>query len=78
MRTLKITVDNDKQVARLLEVLNSVDFVKKISTDTTKVASSKTQFVRIKQLLEKFADKKLFKEIKDPIAWQRKLRDEWE
>lgn len=78
MRTLKITVDNDKQVARLLEVLNSVDFVKKISSDSTKVVSSKTQFVRIKELLEKFADKKLFKEIKDPVAWQRKLRDEWE
>jgi len=78
MRTLKIIVDSDKQVAKLLEILDSVDFIKKVSTDPVKPTSSKTQFTRIKELLGKFADKNLFKEIKDPSAWQRQLRNEWE
>lgn len=33
---------------------------------------------KLRLLLEKMKSAKVFDQIKDPVSWQKKLRDEWE
>lgn len=45
---------------------------------TSNTEDSKNQRERIARLLEMAKGEDLFKSIKDPVQWQRDLRDEWE
>lgn len=74
--TLKITVDTPKHATFLAEMLNSISFVQKVEAE---IPSKKTAtFQKLKKLLDKYASKNLFKEVKDPVKWQRQMRNEWE
>ena len=46
----------------------------KITVDNQKHGS---QYQKLKYILEKYSTSKLFKDIKDPAKWQKKLRNEW-
>lgn len=76
MKTLKITVENDQFARLLIQLLKEFKFVKKAEYTDEKVKT--TTYNSVKKILDKKASKKLFKEITDPVEWQKKLRDEWE
>jgi len=48
-----------------------------VLTDEENVSSSKQDVKAIKALLKTIKERKVFQEIKDPVSWQRSIRDEW-
>lgn len=78
MTTIKVTVDNKEHASMLTALLHELGFVKQIETDAdTPSAKSSSQYQKLKTILEKYSANYLFKDIKDPVKWQKKLRDEW-
>jgi hypothetical protein len=80
MTILKITVE-DEQVDTLRKLLQEVSFVKSVEEEpVVSIESDKKESAveQIKKILEEAMDKNLFKEIKDPVEWQRELRKEWD
>lgn len=80
MTTLRITVD-DENAGMLKKLLKEVSFVKSVEEEKVieKGTSSKeTSLERIKKILDEAIGKNLFKDIEDPVEWQRELRKEWD
>ena len=77
MMTIKITVDTQKHASFLTEMLSGISFVKNIEAEIPLEKRSAT-YQKLKKILDKYANKNLFKEIKDPVKWQKQLRNEWE
>lgn len=80
MTTLRITVD-DENAGMLKKLLKEVSFVKSVEEEKVieKGTSSKeTSLERIKKILDEAKGKNLFKDIEDPVEWQRKIRKEWD
>ena len=79
MVTLKVTVE-DKQADALAKLLREVSFVKAVEEEHPFVHLNEPEmpYERIKKLLDAAEGKKLFEDIKDPSAWQREIRKEWE
>ena len=77
MNTLKISVKSNKDAVLLTKLLKSLNFVIKVEPVIEDNVNRKNQFERINDLIEKKANSKLFKEIIDPVLWQKNLRNEW-
>jgi hypothetical protein len=81
MTILKITIE-DEQAVLLKNLLKDVSYIKKIEEETTTPSSpainKQSQLARIKLLLEEAEGKNLFKDIEDPVEWQREIRKEWD
>jgi hypothetical protein len=77
MTTLRITVDNRKHAQLLTKLLKSMEFVKKVEEDTP-VAPGSDQYLTLKNILNTIEPNSLFCNIKNPVVWQKKIRDEWE
>ncbi|MCJ8208742.1 hypothetical protein MUY27_03420 [Mucilaginibacter sp. RS28] len=80
MTILRVAVD-DEQAEALIKMLEEVPYVKKIEEEheqTSQVKEPETAYQRIKKLLDEAKGKDLFKEIEDPVEWQRQLRREWD
>lgn len=77
MTTLKITIDNNKNARLLTKLLKSMTFVKKIEEDLP-VSPSADQFITLKNLFNAIEPDSMFRDINNPVEWQKKLRDEWE
>ena len=80
MTTLRVTVDNSSHAHYLSEVLSTMRFVKKVEEEspTAKISKQPTQYQNLKKLLDSVKKGELFIEIKDPVQWQKDLRNEWE
>lgn len=78
MQTVEAIVDSTGKV----KILNGVKLPKNrralltILDDEPKADVSKKE--KLLQAFKKAQEANLFKEIKDPVEWQRKLRDEWD
>ena len=79
MTTIKVKVDNQKHASMLTALLHELGFVKEIVTESgfESEEKSSSQYENLKYILGKYSGKNLFKRIKDPVKWQKKLRDEW-
>lgn len=77
MTTLKITVDNKRNATLLKQLLQSMAFIKSIETDLPKPKRS-NQFEQLQNILNTIEADCLFKNIDDPVKWQKELRNEWE
>lgn len=80
MTTLRITVE-DENAGTLKKLLQEVSFVKSIEEESVVEKDSggkETSLERIKKILEEAKGKNLFKDIEDPVEWQREVRKEWD
>jgi hypothetical protein len=80
MTTSKITVE-DENAGLLKKLLQEVSFVKSIEEEKViekDIIVKETSIGRIKEILDKAKGKSLFKDIEDPVEWQRKVRKEWD
>lgn len=77
MTTLKITVDNRKNARLLTKMLKSMAFVKKIEEDLP-ISLNSDQFVSLKKLFNAIEPDSMFRDINNPVEWQKNIRDEWE
>jgi Xaa-Pro aminopeptidase len=77
MTILKVTVEDD-QVDELKKLLHEIDIVKSIEEEQTVEEDSDSSYSRIKRILDSAKGKNLFKDIDDPVQWQREIRKEWD
>jgi len=75
MSTISVIVDQTEHASMLVEWLKNIRFVKKVNIETDKPATGNAEAVQ--QLLDSIKSKHLFADITDPVAYQRRLRDEW-
>lgn len=48
-----------------------------VLTEEENVSTNKQDIKAIETLLKNIKERKVFQEIKDPVSWQRSIRDEW-
>jgi len=77
MTILKVMVD-DEQADALKKLLNGIDIVKSVEEEQFGNGDANSSYNRIKGILESTKEKELFKDIKDPVEWQRNIRKEWD
>jgi hypothetical protein len=80
MVTLKITVE-DEQAEALKQMLKHIDLIKTVEEEhlaVNQLNESSTPYERLKNIQKAIGNQELFKEIKDPSAWQREIRKEWD
>ncbi|RYU90017.1 hypothetical protein EWM62_10765 [Mucilaginibacter terrigena] len=78
MTTLIIQVE-DEDTESLKKILHDIPYVKNIAVENnTNLNEPSTQYARINSILDKAKGKNLFKDIKDPVEWQREIRKEWD
>ncbi|SHJ07251.1 hypothetical protein SAMN05444280_110103 [Tangfeifania diversioriginum] len=75
MTTLKVTVDNKKNARLLTRFLRNMNFVKKIEEENNVV---KDQYTNLEKIFNSIESNDLFRGVKEPVKWQKKIRDEWE
>jgi Xaa-Pro aminopeptidase len=49
-----------------------------VEQERLKIDESNVTYSKIKKVLDEAKGKDLFKDIKDPVEWQRSIRKEWE
>lgn len=76
MIALRITVDGQQNALMLIKILRSMSFVKEVETDLS-VEKNENQFDSIKNLLSTIEPGSVFSEIKNPIEWQKQIRNDW-
>jgi len=64
------------QAFMLAEWLKNIRFVQNVSIDIDETAKGNVEAVQ--KALDAIKSEHLFSDITDPVAYQRKLRDEWE
>jgi predicted AAA+ superfamily ATPase len=75
MTTLKVTVDNKKNARLLTRFLRNMNFVKKVEEENSVV---KDQYTNLEKIFNSIESNDLFSGVKEPVKWQKKIRDEWE
>lgn len=77
MTILKVMVDDD-QADELKRLLHDISFVKSVVEEQIQTDGANVTYNRIKKILDSAKGKELFKDIKDPVEWQKEIRKEWE
>jgi len=77
MTTIKITVNNRKNAQLLTKLLKSMAFVNKVEEDLP-ISQNANQLVSLKHFLNTIEPGSMFRTIKNPVEWQKELRNEWE
>ncbi len=77
MNIIKVTTNNDENARLLVQMLKSISFVVKVENVKNKPAKKLKPSSDLQELLDKTPKNKFFKDIKDPVEWQKKMRDEW-
>ncbi|MCL2098781.1 MAG: hypothetical protein FWH23_08520 [Bacteroidales bacterium] len=75
MSIVLVTVEQPKHAFMLVEWLKNVRFVQDVTIDIDKPANGNAEAVQ--EALNAIQSKRLFSDIVDPVAYQRRLRDEW-
>jgi len=76
MTILKVMVDDDR-ADELKRLLHSIDIVKAVEEEQHS-SDKNSSYNRIKSILDTAKSKELFKDIGDPVEWQRSIRKEWD
>ena len=81
MTTFRVVVE-DEQAGLLKKLLQEVSFVKSVEeeplTTTAVLQEPESAYEKLKKIQQEIGDKELFKDIKDPVEWQREMRKEWD
>ncbi len=80
MTTFRVVVE-DEQAGLLKKLLQEVSFVKSVEEEPlaiTALQEPESAYEKIKKIQQEIGDKDLFKDIKDPVEWQREIRREWD
>ena len=77
MTTIKITIDNRKNAQLLTKMLKSMAFVKNIEEEQPVIPNS-NQFLILQNFFYSIEPNSLFRNINNPVEWQKNIRDEWE
>ena len=75
MNTISVTVDKANNALLLAEWLKNIRFVKEVNVHMDERSSSNIEAVQ--KMLDSMKSKHFFTDIVDPVAYQRKIRDEW-
>ena len=75
MSKISVTVDQTEQAYMLMEWLKNIRFVKEVNIEIDKPSVGNAE--AIQKVWDVIKSKHLFSDITDPVAYQRKLRDEW-
>ena len=79
MNTIKISVKSKRDAVLLYKMLQKMSFVDKIErSESVEQKVTQSQFLILRKILKDKANPELFCSVKDPVLWQKKLRDEWE
>lgn len=75
----KITIELEEQfeVNKVVQFLNT-NHLENSFVISEELEPRKGSVALIKKILKQYASKDLFKNIEDPVEFQRKLRNEWE
>ena len=76
MTILKVMVD-DEQADELKRLLHDIAIVKSVEEEHLHLAEPGVAYTRVKKILDSAKGKELFKDIKDPVEWQKEIRKEW-
>jgi hypothetical protein len=76
MTALKITVDNQQNAMMLMKMLRSMSFVKEIVADLPPDKAD-NQYDGLKKILTAIEPGSMFSDIKNPVDWQKQIRNEW-
>ena len=80
MRAIEFTAKITNGIIQIPEKYKKMaDQLARIIILTDEIESDKTSQDKeaIQSVLNKLRSKKVFQEVKDPISWQRSIRDEW-
>jgi len=73
MRTIKVSVNSDTDAQMLINILNSMKMELRIESDVKPIKNDK-QYHKLETLLKEQASSDLFKNITDPVQWQKEMR----
>lgn len=73
MTILKVTVE-DEQADELKRLLHEIDIIKSVEEEQYNHEQNNSPANRIKNILDAAKGKELFKDITDPVEWQRSIR----
>lgn len=77
MTTIKVFVKNSQDASLLMKLLRAMKFVQHVE-QIDKESNVSNQFEKLQAFLASNTGSGLFKEIEDPLEWQKNLRNEWE
>jgi len=75
MNTISVIVDKGNNALMLVEWLKNIRFVKEVKVEPYNLSQGNAKAV--KRALDSIKSKNMLVNITDPIAYQRKIRDEW-
>ena len=79
MTTIKISVKNKRDANLLYRMLKKISFIDTVEKADVLIHEEKPgQFEKMNAILDAMSGNELFKEITNPVTWQKKLRNEWE
>ena len=73
MITVTLTIKNPRDYKLFIELANRLDIDVPVSSED----ENQKQMQTIYKLLDSIEKDDLFREIEDPLNWQKELRDEW-
>jgi len=76
MSTISVTVEQPNHAFMLAEWLKNIRFVRDVTVDIKKTTNGNA--MNVKKALDSIKSKQMLANITDPVAYQRKIRDEWE
>ncbi|TFF38726.1 hypothetical protein [Mucilaginibacter psychrotolerans] len=79
MTTLIVKVDDDRAES-LKKILHEIPYVHEVETEDVvlQFKEPSSTYEKIKKIQEEIGDQDFFDDIKDPSAWQRQIRKEWD
>lgn len=76
MNTIILNIKNVADYHLLLQLAKRLG-IELTEKPQQRIKNSFSQYQKLKTLLGSIKKNKLFKKIKDPVQWQKQLRDEW-
>jgi hypothetical protein len=77
MTILKVMVDDEK-AGELKLILHNISIVKSVEEELMLLNEPQEPYAQIKKILDSAKGKDLFKDIVDPVEWQKEIRKEWD
>jgi len=77
MNTISVRIEQPSHAAMLVEWLKNIRFVKEVDVKVD-ASAKKGNAEEIQKLIDSMKSQNPFADVKDPVAYQRQLRDEWE
>jgi hypothetical protein len=75
MNTISVTVDQANHALMLAEWLKNIRFVQKVNIKIDEPLYGNAKDVQ--KVLDSIKSKQMLAHISDPVAYQKKIRDEW-